>query len=53
MTPDLIGAFICWILKGCRTNLFKDEWIIEKEVRNRVIAYVIAFILLIGLLASS
>jgi hypothetical protein len=52
MTPDLIGAFICWILKGCRTNLFKDEWNIEKEVRNRIIAYVLAFILLISLFVS-
>lgn len=52
MTPDLIGAFVCWILKGCTTNLFKDEWILKKEKRNRIVAYALALILLAALFAA-
>lgn len=48
MTPDFLGAFTCWLLKGCRTNFFKHEYILGKEKRNRLIGIIVA-ILLTGL----
>ncbi len=48
MTPDFLGAFTCWLLKRCRTNFFKHEYVLEKEKRNRIVGYIIA-LLLVGL----
>lgn len=48
MTPDFLGAFTCWLLKGCKTKFFKHEYILEKEKRNRIIGYIVA-LLVIGL----
>ncbi len=52
MGAKLIGALICWVLKGCRTNLFKDEWIAEKENRNIIVALLVALIFLAALFSS-
>ncbi len=48
MTLRFLGAFTCWLLKGCQTNFFKHEYILEKEKRNMIVGVIVA-ILLTGL----
>jgi len=52
MTPDFIGAIICWLLKGCTTNLYRDEWNVKKETRNTIVAWAVALILVLTLLSK-
>lgn len=46
MTPKFLGALTRWLLKGCKTNFFKEEWIGDKESENLIIGYVVALLLL-------
>ena len=48
MTAQFLGALTCWLLKGCRTNFFKQEYIGDKEIRNMIVGYLTA-LLLVGL----
>lgn len=48
MTPDFWGALVRWLLKGCKTNFLKSEWVGDKEAGNTIIGIIVA-ILLIGL----
>lgn len=53
MTAKFLGAFTCWLLKGCRTNFFKQEYIIEKEIRNMIVGFISALFLVgIGILLA-
>ena len=42
MTPKFLGALTRWLLKGCKTNFFKEEWIGDKENKNLIIGYIAA-----------
>lgn len=46
MTPDFLGALTRWLLKGCKTNLFKDEFTVKNEKKDYFIGYVVALLLL-------
>lgn len=48
MTAQFLGALMCWLLKGCRTNFFKQEYIGDKETRNMIVGFLTA-LLLVGL----
>ena len=46
MTPKFLGALTRWLLKGCKTNFFKEEWIGDKENKNLIIGYIAALLIL-------
>lgn len=46
LSPQFLGAFTKWILKGCKTNLLKDELNDENPWSNKKTTR----ILLLGLL---
>lgn len=48
MTAKFLGALMCWLLKGCRTNFFKQEYIGDKEIRNMIVGF-LAALFLVGL----
>lgn len=43
---DFIGAFIRWLFKGCKNNLFKDELFAENN-ETTIIKWRIIFALII------
>jgi len=51
LSPQFLGAFTKWILKGCKTNLLKDElndenpWSNKKDNENFVIGIIVALLL--------
>lgn len=54
MEPQFWGALVRWIMKGCKTNFFKDEWNDENPWNNKkdnenFIIGIIVVLLLLGL----
>ena len=46
MTPDFWGALARWLLKGCKTNFLKSEWVGDKEAGNTIIGIIVAILLI-------